>query len=774
MSTVNWQEEERRAERTLRSIELRLGGLEEEVSGIREEVVGIRRQFWDDVSINLDNAESIIDTYASLKQQAEVLSGRERAHRQSVKQLGILRKLMRSPYFGRVDFAEKGFGVPEESIYLGIASFVADDGIDYLIYDWRAPISGLYYDYEPGPARYETPSGTIEGEMQLKRQYVFRDGHLATMFDSGVTIGDELLMEALGRQSDAQMRSIVATIQREQNRIIRNESAKLLVVTGPAGSGKTSAALQRVAYLLYRNRDSLKADQIVLFSPNPMFNSYVSTVLPELGEENMQQTTYQEYLDYRLAGSFELEDQFDQTEALLGSDGGEAGSSARQAGIRFKAGLGFLKLLDAYAVRLRREGLRFADLEFQGEAMTDAAAMSRFVYAKDDAWPVPNRLLALKEELLKELNRKARTELDKPWVEDAVELLDNDAYIEAYSKLYQDKEFSENTFDDYGREKQALAAMVVRERMEPLRKWVKELRFLDVPAVYRQLFADPKLARELVPVGTLPAEWEHICAQTVSELERGRMAYEDTTPYLYLKDCLEGFPANTHVRHVFIDEGQDYAVIQLAYLKRLFPRSGMTVLGDPNQAVLAYAAAGDTLAVVPELFGGEATETVALRRTYRSTRPIMEFAQRVLPPDQSAEPFERGGPEPTVSLAGNMEELADSVTARVQALLAAGRNTVAVIVKSMEECRAVYEALKPRLPAVRLIDKDASGFAAGAVVLPVYLAKGVEFDAVVVYDASAARYPGESDRKLLYTACTRAMHELHVFSLGELSPLLAR
>lgn len=773
MSDLERREEERRAERTLRSVERRLGELERETSGIREEVVGIRRHFWEEVTVNLDDAESIIETYASLTQQAEVLSGRERAHRQSAKQLGILRKLLLSPYFGRVDFAEKGFGDPAERIYLGISSFIEDDGVEYLVYDWRAPISSLYYDYEPGPANYTTPSGVIDGELRLKRQFVFREGRLASMFDTGVTIGDELLKETLGRRSDAQMRSIVATIQREQNRIIRNESAKLLVVTGPAGSGKTSAALQRVAYLLYRHRDTLKADQIVLFSPNSMFNSYVSTVLPELGEENMQQTTYQEYLNHRLGDGFELEDPFDQTEAMLDPLQQES-NATRQASIRLKAAHGFLKLLDAYAAWLRREGLRFAELTFQGETVADAAAMSQFVYAKDEAWSIPNRLQALKEELLKQLKRRAKTELEKPWVEEAIELLDADTYMETYTQLREEKEFSENTFDDYGREKEKLAAMVVRERLEPLRKWVKALGFLDVPAVYRQLFADPELARRLVPEGTLPAEWDEICAQTAGELDAGRLPYEDATPYLYLKDCLDGFPANTNVRHVFVDEGQDYAAIQLAYLKRLFPRSRMTVLGDPNQAVLAYAAAGDSLSSLPELFGNEAVETVALRRTYRSTLPIMELAQRILPPGQAAEPFQREGAAPTVTVTSKAGELAPAVAARVAELLTRGRGTIAVIGKSMEECRAAYDTLKTQLPAVRLIDKDASGFEAGVVVLPVYLAKGVEFDAVIVYDASASRYPGDPDRKLLYTACTRAMHELHLFSNGELSPLLTR
>lgn len=277
-----WQKEQERVGRVTAEIGKRMDDLQQRVSGLKSEIVNIRKNFWDDVTVNVDEPHETVETAVSVKQQAEVLAERERSFRHANKELSILSRMRKSPWFGRIDFREDG-EQETEKIYLGIASF-RDENDEFLVYDWRAPISSLYYDGTPGTVRYETPGGTVTGTLELKRQYIIRNGKIISLFDTGVTIGDELLQEVLGKHADAQMKSIVATIQKEQNRIIRSEGPRLLIVQGAAGSGKTSTALQRVAWLLYRYRGSLTADQIMLFSPNPMFNSYVSTVLPELGK----------------------------------------------------------------------------------------------------------------------------------------------------------------------------------------------------------------------------------------------------------------------------------------------------------------------------------------------------------------------------------------------------------------------------------------------------------------------------------------------------------
>ncbi|MFC4777415.1 RNA polymerase recycling motor HelD [Paenibacillus sp. GCM10023252] len=768
----DWKQEQQRVEEVSRQIQDRIEVLAAQVGEVRTDVVDIRTNFWDDVTVNFEDSAEAAETYASMKQQAEVLQEREQRYRHAEKQLKTLRKLASSPYFGRVDFKEKGESVTER-IYLGIGSFLSDDEEEYLIYDWRAPVSSLYYDYAPGPAEYETPSGTVGGDMPLKRQYVIRGTVLRSMFDTGVTIGDEILQEVLGKQSDSQMKSIVATIQKEQNQIIRNTESRLLVVQGAAGSGKTSAALQRVAYLLYRYRDTLRADQIVLFSPNPMFNSYVSTVLPELGEENMQQTTYQSYLEHRLGRTFEVENPFAQMEyTLTGME--DPAYDTRMTAIRLKTGLPFMQVIEQYAGSLGSSGLVFKPIVFRGEPLIEASAISEYFYRLDRSYSIPNRMKLLTEWLLRELTRLGKEERGKPWVLEEIELLDQDSYTLAYQELSEKNQFTESSFDDFDREQERLAATLVQERFKLLRRRVKKLRFLDVPAVYRQLFSktEPECAFLAAELGVDLQRWRQIEELTILALDNGNLYYEDATPYLLLKELLEGFQTNSAVRHLFIDEGQDYSPFQFHFLKRLFPRSRMTVLGDLNQAIFTHASADDGLGQLSSLYGEEETERISLTRSYRSTREIITFTSKMLKGGHFIEPFNRSGDEPSINQVKDHEAMLAALTERIAELQSAGHASIAVICKTAEQSRTVFDRLSPT-QGCTLIQSETVTFGGGVVVIPAYLAKGVEFDAVLIYDASSSNYWRESERKLFYTACTRAMHVLDLYYIEERTPFLS-
>lgn len=770
MSTSNqeWQEEQQRVDQVTDKISRQITILQQEVGDIQTEVVDIRKNFWDDVTVNFDDAHEAAETYASMKQQAEVLSERERSYQHARERLRTLHRLEQSPYFGRIDFTEEG--AQTERIYLGLASFQEENGQEFLVYDWRAPISSLYYDYSPGPAQYQAPDGTISGVMELKRQYVIRDGRILSLFDTGITIGDEMLQEVLGRQANTQMKSIVATIQKEQNQIIRNERSQLLLVQGSAGSGKTSAALQRVAYLLYRYRNTLQAEQIVLFSPNQLFNSYISTVLPELGEKNMQQVTFQEYLQRRLGKMFALEDPFMQMEYVLTAED-DPTYDIRMAGMRYKADHAFVTIIEQYAAFLSREGMLFKDIRFRGKTLVSAAHMTEQFYRLDAALQIPDRMNLLVEWLLQEIKQAMRKELTEQWVEDEIELLDKDAYLQAYKKLRKKRRYTGETFDDFEQEKKQLAKMVVQERFKPLRRRVKRMRFIDMKAMYERLFADPAYVSHFAPDVVLPEQWADICAQTKERIVRAELAYEDATPYLYLQELVEGFQSNTSIKHVFIDEAQDYSAFQFAFIKRLFPRSKMTVLGDSNQAIYAHARFGIGVSSLSALYESKQTEKITLTRSYRSTRQIVEFTREFVDGGGEIEPFNREGSKPTVIQVANMGDLAAQVTKRIQMLQTEGHRTIAVICKTAEESRQAYAALRVALP-IRLIGKETGVFETGILVIPSYLAKGVEFDAVIIYNGSKSQYGRESERKLFYTACTRAMHELYIFCSGERSPFI--
>lgn len=750
-----WQREQTRIEMIQQVIKAKLEKLQEQMGGLKEGVIELRRDFWKDVTINLDHPDDVIETFASIKQQSELLAEQERNHKQSYKKVQQLLQLNQSPYFGRIDFHEEG--EPEvEQIYIGITSLMDQKDEDFLIFDWRAPISSLYYDHSPGVASYRTPSGEIEGNMKLKRQYIIKGSKLKGMFDTGVTIGDQLLQEVLGGTANTQMKSIVATIQREQNHIIRNEKSRYLVVQGVAGSGKTSAAMQRVAYLLYRYRHTLTSENIMLFSPNPLFNSYVATVLPELGEDNMVQTTYQQYLHSRFGKAFSVEDAYSQIEYTLTAMD-EPEYDQRIKGIRLKTSIDYKKSIDEYAAKLSTQGLIFKTFYFRGEVLFSSEEIHDLFYSFDTEISIPNRLKLVAEKLLKDLSAFAKKEREKDWVLEEAELLDKEDYLEAFRQTQKEEE----VFDDIEQEERFLKKKIVSQHLKSIRRQLKGLKIGHIEALYRQFLSADTMA------GT--EDWEQIRAYTINQIDQRMIPYEDATPYLYLQDQLEGRKANTFIRHLFIDEAQDYSPFQFEFLRQQFPNSKMTILGDMNQAIYAHSMHAPTL-LNAEL---EGEDKIVLTKSYRSTKQIVEFTRNMIEGGELIEPFNRNGEEPTVTKVKSPEALHEGIVKRVGELQEKGHETIAIICKTAAESQEAYVQLQEQIQ-VRLMKKETNAYEKGTIILPAYLAKGIEFDAVILYNASKQQYGREMERNLFYTACTRAMHELHLYSLGTCSPFIQK
>ncbi|MBD1382185.1 RNA polymerase recycling motor HelD [Metabacillus arenae] len=743
----------------LNEIDKKAVKLKQHSGGLKKDVIHLRKTFWDDIKVNVDNMKEAIETLSSVKQQAELLSERERGHQLIHKQLATLSRLKDSAYFGRVDFLENDES-KKDVVYLGTASLMDENEEEFLIYDWRAPISSLYYDYSPGPAQYETMEGTVKGEMELKRQFIIRNGQMKSMFDTGVTIGDELLKEVLGNHADSNMKSIVATIQKEQNQIIRNEKSKYLIVQGVAGSGKTSAALQRVAYLLYRHMNELTAENIMLFSPNPLFNSYVATVLPELGEDNMQQSTFQEYVEKRVGKRFKLEDPFEQMEYVLTADK-EENYQARLKGIQYKASMQFKELIDDYVSFLAKDQLIFKHITFRGEILISAQTIKETFHSLDMSISIPNRIQLVKERLLKELARKEKMERKQEWVLEESELLNKEEYTEVYQELRSD----EDTFDDIDREQRLLAKKIVKKHFRPIIKAIKKLKFIDHRAIYRQLFSGKVKQWE-----KSPENWEEICGYTLKRLKQKELPYEDATPFLYLQDRIEGQKINTRIRYLFIDEAQDYSPFQFAVLKQLFPNTRMTILGDFNQAIYAHTINAPTL-LSSELYEKEKQDRMVLMKSYRSTRQIVEFTKGLVAGGEAIEAFNRNGEKPSLIRTADQDHLHRKIIGTAKDQLSNGHQTVAIICKTAQETKEAFHLLKGELD-VQLMDKETYTFTKGIIILPAYLAKGIEFDAVIIYNASSSIYSKEFERKLFYTACTRAMHDLKLFFIAEKTPLL--
>ncbi|MFD0673110.1 RNA polymerase recycling motor HelD [Cohnella sp. GCM10027633] len=771
------EEEERRLRDTLEQVSRRLRKEMALLGDRRDDVVGIRQEFWEDVRMSFTDRAEVDETWRSIMQQAELLAERERSHRVASEAVERLTKQFDSPYFARIDFAERGG--PNETIYIGRASLVGEDGETFWVFDWRAPISSLFYDHEPGPASYAVPDGVMQGELALKRQFVIRGGQMRHMFDTSETVGDEILQAVLSEGSDTSMKSIVATIQKEQNRIIRDEKHRMLVVQGAAGSGKTSAALQRIAYLLYRFRDTLKPDNIILFSPNPVFKGYVSRVLPDLGEANMTQMTFRELIEARLGRRFEVEDLFSQTEALAAS-AETTGGAARERAVQYKGSEHYFATVENYLKRLGTEGVKFRPLRFRNMTIASAEEMTEQFYSVRPADGFGLRAAGLRRWLNERLKTWIESQADEPWVEEAAELADNEDLQRAYVDVRRSGGFHDESFDDDDQLRARLRRRAAESAIAPIIKAVRGYRFIDFVATYQELFYSRSLFVACAPDGLLPAGWDWMALRCEETLGRKRIDHEDATPLMYVSEALEGFRrVEGDISHVFVDEAQDYSPFQAAYLRRRYPRARMTVLGDFNQAIYLQSQQSGGFGGWTRLMSPEYTAAWKLTTSYRSTKQIVDYTKGILSPEDAAgiTPFERSGEAPSVEACRDVARIGERVAEAVAELASRGYGTIGVIAKTSKDSGDAYAILSERLAeGVQL--SHVTGVSAelprGVSVIPSYLAKGIEFDAVLVWDASAERYGREQDRKLLYTVCTRALHVLRIYYAGEPSPWLPR
>lgn len=659
-----------------------------------------------------------------------------------------LQRMAGSPYFGRIDFWEAQLGGEEtERIYIGISSLSHPGSGELLIYDWRSPVAGMFYDFERGKAWYECPAGRIEGEIRLKRQFKIINGVMKYMFDADITIEDEMLQAVLSKSSDAKMHTIVTSIQREQNQIVRDEGHPVLFVRGPAGSGKTSIALHRIAYLLYRDREQLTSKNVVIFSPNHIFSDYIADVLPEIGEENVLQTTFQDYVkDVIVRQEPALEDRSTQLEWLLGDN--QAGRAAKVENIRYKSSAAFVELLDFYVEFLQETLIHeYPTIRFNGEVIFSKGEWKKYFFHNLSHLPVGKRLKKIRQMIKNKLQS-------------------------AIQRLRQEKikEITEIGNEVNAKTVEAMARLAAGEAAAPLYERIHKLTELNVLFLYKALFTHENFLNRREVAVLLPAEWRRICRQTVKELQAGRVAYEDSFGYLYLLGRLEGFPANREIRHVVVDEAQDYTLLQYRIIQQLFPKSSWTILGDPAQAVHPHLITADFVEV-SKILRQDGAYFYTLERAYRSTCEIHAFCQALLPVGETTEAVLRFGGKPQVIRQREADGTAVLVRT-VQALQQEGWQSIALICKTARQAMLVHRTVSEGLTATVILSEE-DRFQRGVVVIPSYLAKGLEFDAVLVVQAEQAQYGQPEERKLFYTVCTRALHQLRLFYFDTVSPFVS-
>lgn len=745
--------EQKHLDNIMKQIKEREKSLKKSIKSAEGQARDLNSHFFDDVKLDYDGYSTSMETALSIHQQQQLLSEREHAWQHSAKQLDTVERLEKRPYFARVDFKEQGEKKPE-TIYIGLGSF-ADKDNHFLIYDWRAPISSIYYDGKLGEVSYNSPEGKITVDMTKKRQFMIEDGKIVNMFDTNESIGDQMLLEVLSEKSSTQMKSIVTTIQQEQNKIIRNTSADLLFVQGAAGSGKTSAILQRIAYLLYRYRGNLTSSDVIMFSPNQLFNDYIKNVLPEMGEQNMVQMTYWQFVARRLPG-MNVENLFKQFE--------DQNSDTNIS--KFKGSVNFFNLLTRYAKHLNKRGVIFKNIYFRDKKKPyfDKEKIKEIYYSYNENYNLANRIDATREELIKMLNRKITPEVKKAWVARTIEGMSQSELNELYDRPDQE-------FESEAKEEAFLGRKIVLKALKGVHKRILHNHFINMRAQYLSfLRAVPKMV-DLAKWDITEDDWLHHIDEVKENFKKHDIAITDVSAYLYLYDLITGRRTHYEMRYAFIDEIQDYTPFQLAYLKYNFPRAKFTMLGDLNQAIFTKDESRSLLKQISGLFDPEKTDVVRLTKSYRSTKQLTNFTKQILRQGEKIEAFNRQGPKPVIWGRDNDEKAID-VLVDVLRDNEKRKMTTVIITKDLASAKFVHEELSKKKEPTTLIATANQRLVDGTLVIPSYLAKGLEFDAVVMWGANKENYHQLDETQLVYTITSRAMYKLDVIYTGEKSPLL--
>ena len=705
---------------------------------LRDDAIEVQRELWEDVGslASSDGLDKIVD----FLEYISVMKKQKRSHGIIEAQQAKLAKILRSPYFGRIDFKTARDSAAKQ-YYIGTFSLITDDN-RVLVYDWRAPVSGMFYDDEIGQARFITPGGVVEGELTKKRQYKIENGRLAYLFDSSVKIDDEMLQQLLAGHADGKMRSIVTTIQREQNRAIRNESYQHLIVQGAAGSGKTSVALHRIAYLLFRHRDTITADNIIVFSPNPVFSDYISNVLPELGEANMLQTTFASFLAGALPVKGKRETYYELMEQLFSAKWQHSGSERIQS-LRLKSSTAFRDAIKAYALALARQEMRFPNLVCAGKSIATASELNRLFSYDYASLPYLPRFAKLRERM--------NYLLDGYETKRAAEISQSITAAEG--------------FIDRG-ELRRRSKQIAKQETQRARNSALMMTESTVTSVYLSFLGE--LAAWLPDASG--EDSADIARNTADAFRAGQLHYEDQIALLYLQGALGGTQKTARIRYVIIDEAQDYSPLQYECIRLFFSQASVTMLGDLDQSITPYLCLGG-YENLSALFPPENTLLLRFTKSYRSTAEIIAFSGAILGRAGEIDSVGRHGETPRIVHLPDETAIFRAITEDIRALREAGYASIGILTQTKAEAKSAFQALKA-VDGIRTLTGGEDEFPRGAVVLPAYLAKGLEFDAVILVNAGDGHYESESERLLLYTACTRALHMLKLYHTGNPSPFL--
>ena len=672
------KEEYVKEEKILSKVQKLLGdtltSLGKDVYHDEEDFTEFKKMMWEN-SGSFDAGE-MQQVMAATSQEAERVLQKQRYFKK-------LCQIKNKPYFASIVFKDDRGKI--WNIYISL-TYLKDDDFNNILYDWRSPICSLFYDYEVGPCSYIAPGGEYFGELKRKRQYKIENCKLIGVFDNSLNIDDEILQEVLARESSDKMKNVVNTIQQEQNQVIRNLEDHNLIVQGIAGSGKTTVALHRIAFLLYR-LENLSSNNILIFSPNPIFTEYISDVLPSLGEDNTLQTTFNDYLSYSINEYKEVEPFTDFVARYYTYQVDDVEL------VKYKQSDEIIDDLDKY-LNYYVERAEFVESFYEDEInYVDREQINHLLHYKYDRLPLFER------------------------VEEIAEKLSSDFYDGSCKK--------KGTF----------------------RKLLKEHANFkrDFKEIYKGFFLSP------------------FCKVTLTEREIDKfikkkvLYYEDSLLFAYIKGVLAGFPYEQQIKQVVIDEAQDYNKLQYIIISKIFARADFTILGDINQNINPYYHY-NSLEELNNIFKN-GSKYLELLKTYRSSPEIIEYTNKILNLNH-VNAIRRYNHKP-VLFRRHLEDLKEQLLLDIESLKE-NYASVAIITKDDREAEKIFNLIKDDV-SISYINLETKKFKRDLILVPAYLAKGLEFDSVILYNDRKNSYK-KNERNLLYVACTRAQHELYIYN----------
>jgi DNA helicase II / ATP-dependent DNA helicase PcrA len=757
----------------------------EELRYEKEKLSETRQWVEKEVSNIQSNNEELKGKVAALKKASrgsynEELETSQRLLEITNKNLDNYNEANKQPYFARIDFRE--YRREKESFYIGKFGLGDSQTGEEVVIDWRAPLADLYYSGTQGEAYYTAPVGIINGELSLKRKFLFRSAQLQDAFDEGINeiiiksglgdgnaLIDEYLRINLEESISSKLKDVVATIQKEQNYIIRADKNQPIIVQGSAGSGKTTVALHRLAYLLYRYKNKIKGEDILVVAPNKLFLDYISEVLPNLGVDSVKQKTFEEIAVDILGVKGKIYSKDKKLSYILEEASSEEEVKYITNSSKIKGTMVYKTMMDRYLKIIERKDRDIEDIKVEDYTLFEASEIRR-LYDKDLVnLPINKRKDEIKRYLSLKINDK---------INDIMNRIDfsYEYQIARVKKTMEDGTERRSKFIGLYSQRDDKKAYLRQKSRDDFEDYFKRWKGIDSRDLYFNIYQNDELFEE-ISGGMIPGSLMGFMKQEVCEKrEKEIIDSDDLSAMLYLKIRIEGLEEKYKFQHVVVDEAQDYSMMQLYVIRELASNQSLTIVGDLGQGIYYYKGINDWEKLIKDVFDSEASY-MPLTQSYRSTVEIIEFANEVLKKQKNnlkpAVPVLRHGMKPEIIEFKSSKEFSQRIDSIIEHVHSVGKSSVAVIGRTYKECKKIREFLKKYSGYQWELVKDTDNkLNFKNMIVPSYMTKGLEFDCVVVYDCSEESYKNtEIDKKLLYVVLTRALHMEYIFFNGKLSVL---